>query len=492
VTFHVQHVVVVMGVAALALYLPATFGKYALLAVAAVVAQEVYGLFALRYFAGRLQPVVTWLQGSRSSAGASDAWRAAASVPLDLLRQWIRGGYPFLTILGWSLFATWLLDLPAYAIPVLFAAAGVATTYGNALGFFLMERAMRPVLDDLAEQLSDDADPEAFSLPLGRRLLSALPALNVITGVVVVGAVVGGHAGLGKLGAAVGISVAVALTLTFGLSVLLASSVVSPINRLTEATAKVGRGDLTTRVPVVASDETGSLTRGFNQMVSGLQERERLREAFGTFVDPDLADRVARDGTDLRGEEVEVSILFMDVRGFTSFSERAPAAEVVARLNHLYDLIVPVILKHGGHANKFIGDGLLAVFGAPERLSDHADRAVAAALEIAACVRARYEGELRVGVGVNSGAVVVGTIGGGGRLDFTVIGDAVNTASRVESATRETGDDVLITEETERRLTRSATTWLGRPAIPLKGKSEAIRLLAPEKLPAAAGQSEFE
>jgi class 3 adenylate cyclase len=227
-------------------------------------------------------------------------------------------------------------------------------------------------------------------------------------------------------------------------------------------------------------------------MVSGLQERERLREAFGTFVDPDLAERVARDGTDLRGEEVEVSILFMDVRGFTSFSERAPAADVVARLNDLYGVVVPVILEHGGHANKFIGDGLLAVFGAPERLDDHADRAVAAALEIAARVQERYGDQLRVGLGVNSGTVVVGTIGGGGRLDFTVIGDAVNTASRVESATRTTGDDVLITEETRRRLTRDAVTWEDRPPIPLKGKTEAIRLLAPGPQESGVGGTVFE
>jgi class 3 adenylate cyclase len=152
---------------------------------------------------------------------------------------------------------------------------------------------------------------------------------------------------------------------------------------------------------------------------------------------------------------------------------------VVARLNELYEIVVPIVLRNGGHANKFIGDGLLAVFGAPEKHEDHADRAVAAAVEIAGAVNKAFAGELGVGVGVNSGSVVVGTIGGGGRLDFTVIGDTVNTASRVESATRKTGDDVLITAETRRRLTRQDREWLQRPSIPLKGKSEEIELFAP-------------
>jgi class 3 adenylate cyclase len=260
---------------------------------------------------------------------------------------------------------------------------------------------------------------------------------------------------------------------------LVAGSVAAPIRRLQAAAERVGAGDLATRVPVVAGDETGELTHAFNRMVSGLQERERLRDAFGTFVDPDLADRVARDGTDLRGEELDVSILFMDVRGFTTLSENAPAQQVVSQLNALYEIVVPVILRHGGHANKFIGDGLLAVFGAPERHADHADRAVAAALEIAERVnRGGATGELRVGLGVNTGTVVVGTIGGGGRLDFTVIGDAVNTAARVESATRATGDDVLITSETRQRISSADGPWEERPPIPLKGKAKAIALYA--------------
>ena len=136
-------------------------------------------------------------------------------------------------------------------------------------------------------------------------------------------------------------------------------------------------------------------------------------------------------------------------------------------LNSLYDRVVPIVTACGGHANKFIGDGLLAIFGAPARLDDHADRAVRAALEIGALNgRAEADG-LRVGVGVNTGEVVVGTIGGGGRLDFTVIGDAVNTAARVEAATRETGDDVLITAATPRapprRPRRLGQARSGRP-----------------------------
>src|SRR5204863_8867373 len=150
-----------------------------------------------------------------------------------------------------------------------------------------------------------------------------------------------------------------ARTGAFASAVRSADSVVSPIRGLERATVRVGGGDLATRVPVSAADETGTLTRAFNRMTEGLEERERIREAFGAFVDPDLAERVAREGTDLRGEELDISILFMDVRGFTSFSEGAPAREVVSRLNALYDVVVPVILRHGGHANKFIGDGLL-------------------------------------------------------------------------------------------------------------------------------------
>jgi class 3 adenylate cyclase len=482
VLFRVQHTVLLLGLALLSLYLHMSVGQFALLALAAVVAQEVYAVFTVRHFQRHLEPVVAWIGSDRRGERASEAWRCAASLPFELLRQWWRGGYPFAAGLAWCLFATWLLKLPGYAIPILFAAVSVGTTYGNALGFFAAERALEPVLDDIATELSEESEASAISMPLSRRLLSALPALNVITAFAVVGFVAGDHAGIGRIAAAVFVSIAVALTLTFGLSVLLASSVVAPITRLQEATTRVARGDLTTRVPVVASDETGALTRAFNRMVSGLQERERLREAFGTFVDPELAERVAREGTDLRGEEVDVSIVFLDVRGFTTFAERTPAPEVVARLNALYEVVVPIILAHGGHANKFIGDGLLAVFGAPERHADHADRAVGAAIDIAEQVRQRQGDDLRVGLGVNSGSVVVGTIGGGGRLDFTVIGDVVNTAARVESATRETGDDVLITEAARQRLGRVQVEWAERPPIPLKGKSEAIRLYAPSKV----------
>ncbi|MDQ5807527.1 MAG: adenylate/guanylate cyclase domain-containing protein, partial [Actinomycetota bacterium] len=257
-----------------------------------------------------------------------------------------------------------------------------------------------------------------------------------------------------------------------------ADAVAGPVTRLDEATRRVGEGDLDVRAPVVSTDETGDLTRSFNGMVRGLRERERLRDAFGTFVDPTLAERVLQEGVDLRGEELVVSVLFMDVRGFTAMSEHASAQEVVAKLNELYDEVVPAILRHGGHANKFIGDGLLAVFGAPQRLADHADRAVAAAIDVADCVRRRFDGALRVGLGVNSGPVLAGTIGGGGRLDFTVIGDTVNTAARVESATRTTGDDILITEATAKLLERDGYALEERPSMALKGKSAEVRLLA--------------
>jgi adenylate cyclase len=256
-------------------------------------------------------------------------------------------------------------------------------------------------------------------------------------------------------------------------------SVADPVEAVRAELAEVERGNLEAEAEISQGSEVGLLAAGFNRMVAGLRERERLREAFGTFVDPELAERVLREGTDLAGEELPVSILFLDVRGFTTMAEKSSPREVVSALNELYERVVPAVTRHGGHANKFIGDGMLAIFGAPERHDDHADRAVAAALEIAELVRQRFGGRLRVGVGVNSGRVLVGTIGGGGRLDFTVIGDAVNTAARVEAATRTTGDDVLITETTRRLLENEHGDFDERPLVPLKGKAEPVRLYAP-------------
>jgi adenylate cyclase len=132
---------------------------------------------------------------------------------------------------------------------------------------------------------------------------------------------------------------------------------------------------------------------------------------------------------------------------------------------------------YGGHVDKFLGDGLLAVFGTPREYADHADRAVAAACEIGA-VDVFGESGLTVGVGVNSGTVVAGPLGGAGRLNFSVIGDAVNTAARVEAATRRTGDDVLITEATRALLTEERELR-PRGGIELKGKAEPVELYAP-------------
>jgi adenylate cyclase len=152
----------------------------------------------------------------------------------------------------------------------------------------------------------------------------------------------------------------------------------------------------------------------------------------------------------------------------------------VTLLNDLWELAVPVLLRHGGHANKFIGDGLLGVFGAPEPRPDHAERAVAAALEIAARVRTEFAGRVSVGIGVNSGPVIAGTIGGGGRVEYAVIGDTVNTAARVEAATRLTGDAVLITEATRALLPSAWRVEMAeRAGVVLRGKQAPARLWAP-------------
>jgi adenylate cyclase len=171
-----------------------------------------------------------------------------------------------------------------------------------------------------------------------------------------------------------------------------------------------------------------------------------------------------------------VTVLFVDIRGFTTFADHATAREAVDYLNEFFGVIVPVLTGHGGHANKLLGDGLLGVFGAPERLPDHADRALAAAEDMLASVDAHFGERCRIGIGINSGLVLVGTIGGGDLTEFGVVGDPVNVAARVQDATRELGEPLLLTEATRLLLDGSATALEPRGTLSLKGKAKPIEV----------------
>lgn len=479
-------VVAGFGLAVVALYVDVRVDELAVFAAcsaAGYVVENVVAGIGLRRAAA---PVRDWLAGGGRDDDASlRAWSAAAVLPLELVRR------PSLHLIGAigaafaSLVLAALLELPASHAALLFPVSYLFYVSSAVLRYIALELGMRPVLEAVGERLPAGSPPDVAAVPLHWRLLVAVPMVTWGAAVVVAGLVTENTRELETIGLAAIVAFAVSAAISMWLSLVLADAVSGPIVDLRDATRRVAAGDLAVRVPVVATDETGQLAASFNAMVTGLGEREQLYEAFGAFVDPALTRRVMTEGTNLRGEDLEVSIVFVDVRGFTTFAEAAAAQEVVASLNELYEVVVPVIGRHGGHANKFIGDGLLAVFGAPERHPDHAARAVAAACEIAELVRRGLAGRLRVGVGVNSGRVVVGTVGGGGRRDFTVIGDPVNTAARVEAATRTTGDDVLITETTLRALGSLGADFEERSSAPLRGKAATVRLYAPRRESAA-------
>jgi adenylate cyclase len=346
-----------------------------------------------------------------------------------------------------------------------------------ACAYFLTERLMRTAA---ARALASGA-PGRIAVPgVASR---ALLAWALGTGLPVLGVVAIGILALAGDRWSTGTSLGKTMVVLGGIGIVVgllavtvaARTTADPIGSVRRALAKVQQGDFEVRVPVYDGTQIGQLQLGFNEMVAGLAERERIREVFGTYVDPDVAEHVLSE-TDLAGEEVEVTIMFVDVRNFTGFAEKTPAPQIVAAVNRLFGTIVPIIHEHGGRVDKFVGDGLMAVFGAPNRLPDHADRALEAALQIE---RAVDDHDLSVGVGLNSGRVVAGNIGGDGRFEFGVIGDAVNVAARVEAATRQTHDTVLIAEDTKQRLSRDHPPLEQRENVELKGKRDVVRLYAP-------------
>jgi class 3 adenylate cyclase len=425
-----------------------------------------------------LRPLEAWIDGARDERSTAEAWASAVSFPWRMIRSNV--AVPaFIVVVPSAVASVVLLGLNWPAVFPFMAGSVVALAYASMLHYFALEIGLRPLLVDINQQISPRTDAKVSTISLRWRLLLTLPMINAITGMTVAALTSEGGGGA-SLGLDVAIAVGVATTIALELTLLVTRSVLRPLADLQTATERVLDGDFSATVPVTTGDETGELAASFNAMVQGLAERERIRDAFGTYLDREVAEYILSDEFDEEGRELEVSVLFTDVRDFTGFSAEAEAKEVVAALNQLFEVVVPIISRHGGHVDKFEGDGLLAVFGAPAPYRDHAKRATRAAMEICRRVNERAEaGDLRVGVGVNTGRVVAGAVGGAGRLNFSVIGDAVNVAARVEAATRELDRDVLITAATAGALGDNVElTEMGQHE--LKGVAEPVELFAVE------------
>jgi adenylate cyclase len=435
---------------------------------------------AVLYAALRMREEIALFEAWRANPDptpeeTAEIWHLAVTGTWEQFRGHA-GRVAFVAVVPAVALAAWLWDAGWTGAGAMLLACVVPAYYGTVVSYSVGELLARPLVEEVAARLPDEFAFRSGGISLSRRLHIALPAYTTTASMLTVSLL--DHAnGPAALATATLLSLAVGIGLSTELAVLMKDAVTGPVAQVRGQLAKVREGDFEARTPVLAGDELGELTHDVNVMARGLAEREEIREAFGTYMDESVVELILSGKFPPEGVETEASILFCDVRGFTSYAEQASAPEVIATLNEMFSVIVPIVESHGGHVDKFLGDGLLAVFGTPREYADHADRAVAAACQIAE-VEVFGESGLTVGVGVNSGTVVAGPLGGAGRLNFSVIGDAVNTAARVEAATRRTGDDVLITEATRALLTEERELR-PRGGIELKGKAEPVELYAP-------------
>jgi adenylate cyclase len=276
--------------------------------------------------------------------------------------------------------------------------------------------------------------------------------------------------------------VAVGLWAAIGLSFFVANSVAGPLRELEALMARVAGGDLDARAPVVSNDEIGGLGEGFNRMVAGLKERDFVKDTFGKYVTREIRDEILSGRVGLEGEQREVTIVFADLRDFTPWVEATEPREVVRELNRYFGEMEAAVRRHGGLVLQFIGDEIEAVFGAPVPAADHAQRAVRAALDMRAGLQAFNASRvaagkppLRHGIGVHTGTVLAGSIGGADRLSYALVGDAVNLASRIQDLTKAAGADILISATTRAALD-SAVAVTALPAARVKGRSAEVEV----------------
>ncbi len=257
-----------------------------------------------------------------------------------------------------------------------------------------------------------------------------------------------------------------------------ARSVADPINRVRDALRDVEEGDLEVEVPVDDIGEIGRLSAGFNSMVHGLRERSELSDLLDRQVGPEVARHSLEEKPSLGGGRRPVTVLFVDLHGYTAYAESHTPEEVVRMLNRFFGVVVEVVTEAGGHVNKFEGDAALCVFGAPEDQPDHAARALRAAASLPAALAGLPEGPT-AGIGVATGDAVAGYIGTASRYEYTVIGDVVNVAARLTDFAKGHSRGVLAAEETVSAAGGPSTGWQPIGPVRVRGRSAETMVYEP-------------
>jgi len=356
-----------------------------------------------------------------------------------------------------------------------------------ALGFLGSERQLRPLM---ALALAGSAPPKPRLPGVAARTLLTW---TLGTGVVLIGMAT---VGLGALHESrftrerlsVVLIVMSVLGLVIGAFTMsrLAHSLADPIDALRRAVRRVEQGDLDQEVTVDDGSEIGLLQAGFNQMLAGLRERERIRDLFGRQVGEDVVRHALERGVELGGEAREAAVLFVDLQGSTRLAETRDPAEVVALLNGFFAVVVDVVSSHRGWVNKFEGDAALCVFGAPLPDPDATTHALASARTLRDRLRAEMD-EIRAGIGVSAGRVVAGNVGAAKRFEYTVIGDPVNEAARLTELAKGTPERVLVSSAAlERASAAEAARWQIGEEHELRGRSAVTTVAVPrgERAPA--------
>ncbi len=276
--------------------------------------------------------------------------------------------------------------------------------------------------------------------------------------------------------------VALSALLAMSLGLRIASVMSVNLKRITQAHKKLADQQYVKVAEIKTGDEIEDLAEGFNSMVDGLQERDRLKATMGKYMTEQVVEHLMAGRVQLGGVTLPVTILFTDIRSFTSISETMSAHDLVKLLNEYFTEMVGIVMEEGGVVDKYIGDAIMAVFGAPVPKLDDAERAVRAAVRMRQALIplnerlvARGIAPIRTGIGLHTGEVVAGNIGSEARMEYTVIGDAVNLASRLETATKELGVDVLISEDTAGYLSdRFELRYVNE--ITVKGRKQPVKV----------------